>query len=254
MELPVNTFKRGIYAGTQQIGLWCSVPSNFTAEILAGSGFQWLLLDTEHAPNELPIVYSQLQACMEQVQTHPIVRIPWNDPVTIKRYLDAGVQTFLIPMVQNAEEARAAVAATRYPPKGIRGFASASRASRFGRIKDYYERAEQEICVLVQVETQEALDNIEAISAVEGVDGVFIGPGDLSSSIGYLGRQGEPDVVELIEAAIRRITAAGNRAGILTPDEILAKRYMAAGTIFTAVGSDTGILARGSEALLKRFV
>ncbi|WP_127088587.1 aldolase/citrate lyase family protein [Aquabacter cavernae] len=254
MDLPVNTFKRAIYEGRQQIGLWCSVPSNFTAEIVAGSGFHWLLLDTEHAPNELPIVYSQLQACMECPQTHPIVRIPWNDPVTIKRYLDAGVQTFLIPMVQNADEARAAVEATRYPPKGIRGFASASRASRFGRIKDYYDRAEEEICVLVQVETQEALDNIEAISAVEGVDGVFIGPGDLSSSIGYLGRQGEPEVVSLIEASIRRIVAAGNRAGILTPDEALAKRYMAAGTVFTAVGSDTGILARGSEALFRRFV
>lgn len=253
MEIPVNTFKRGIHAGEQQIGLWCSVPSNFTVEILAGSGFQWLLLDTEHAPNELPIVYGQLQACMENAGTHPIVRIPWNDPVTIKRYLDAGVQTFLIPMVQNADEARAAVEATRYPPKGIRGFASASRASRFGRIKDYYERAEQEICVLVQVETQEALDNIEAIAAVEGIDGVFIGPGDLSSSIGYLGRQNDPHVVELIEGAIRRITGAGNRAGILTPDETLAKRYIAAGTIFTAVGSDSGLLARGSEALAKRF-
>ncbi|OYZ98070.1 MAG: hypothetical protein B7X99_12745 [Rhizobiales bacterium 17-65-6] len=134
-----------------------------------------------------------------------------------------------------------------------KAIASASRASRFGRIKDYYERAEQEICVLVQVETQEALDNIEAIAAVEGIDGVFIGPGDLSSSIGYLGRQNDPHVVELIEGAIRRITAAGNRAGILTPDETLAKRYIAAGTIFTAVGSDSGLLARGSEALARRF-
>ncbi|TCT05254.1 aldolase/citrate lyase family protein [Aquabacter spiritensis] len=252
MDLPANSFKRAIHAGRQQIGLWCSVPSNFTVEILAGSGFHWLLLDTEHSPNELPIVYGQLQAAMEGT-AQPIVRIPWNDSVMMKRYLDAGVQSFLIPMVQNAEEARAAVAATRYPPRGIRGFAAASRASRFGRIKDYYDRAEDEICVLVQVETQEALDNLEAICGVEGVDGVFIGPGDLSSSVGYLGKQGDPVIVELIETTIRRITAAGNRAGILTPDEALAKRYIQAGTIFTAVGSDSGILARMSEALARRF-
>ncbi len=252
MDLPINSFKHAIHAGRQQIGLWCSVPSNFTAEILAGSGFDWLLLDTEHSPSELPIIYSQLQAVMEGA-AQPIVRIPWNDSVVTKRYLDAGVQTFLVPMVQNAEEARAAVAATRYPPNGIRGFAAASRASRFGRIKDYYARCEEQICVLVQVETQVALDNLEEICAVEGIDGVFIGPGDLSSSVGYLGKQGDPYIVDMIEKTIRRITAAGNRAGILTSDEALAKRYMAAGTVFTAVGSDSGLLARSSEALARRF-
>ena len=251
-DLPVNHFKCAIHAGRQQIGFWCSIPSNFTVEVLAGSGFDWLLLDTEHSPNELPIVYSQLQAATGGT-AQPIVRVPWNDSVVIKRYLDAGVQTFLIPMVQTAEEARAAVAATRYPPHGIRGFASASRASRFARIPDYYARCEDEICVLVQVETQLALDNLEAISAVEGIDGVFIGPGDLSASIGYLGRQGHEDVVREIERAIGRITAAGNRAGILTGDEALARRYMAAGCLFTAVGSDAGLLARGSEALAARF-
>ncbi|MDE1568692.1 HpcH/HpaI aldolase/citrate lyase family protein [Aquabacter sediminis] len=252
MELPVNTFKAAIHARRQQIGLWCSIPSNFTAEILANSGFDWLLIDTEHTPNELANVYSQLQA-VNGGTAHPIVRIPWNDAVVIKRYLDAGVQTFLIPMVQNAEEARAAVAATRYPPKGIRGFASAARSSRFGRVKDYYAKCEQELCVLVQVETQTALDNLEEICAVEGIDGVFIGPGDLSASIGYLGRQGEEAVVTLIEGAIGRITKAGNRAGILTPDATLARRYMAAGCVFTAVGSDSGLLVRHSEALAASF-
>lgn len=252
MDLPVNRFKRGIYEGRQQLGLWSSLSSHVSVEIIAGSGYDWLLIDTEHAPNELPMVFCQLQAMMEQ-PTHPVVRVPWNDPVMIKRYLDAGTQSFLIPMVETAEQAKAAVAATRYPPDGIRGFAAASRASRFGRVKDYYKHAHEEICILVQVETGKSLDNIEAIAAVPGVDGVFIGPGDLSSDIGYLGDQGNPVVVELIEKTIRRITAAGNRAGLLTGDETLAKRYIQAGCIFTAIGSDVGILARHSEALVKRF-
>lgn len=252
MELPVNSFKRGIYAGAQQIGLWCSLASHVTVEIVAGSGYDWLLIDTEHSPNELPMVFSQLHACMENA-VQPIVRPPVNDQVIIKRYLDAGVQSFLIPMVDTAEQAAAAVSYTRYPPDGVRGFAAASRASRFGRVTDYYKRAHEEICVLVQVESELALKNIEAICAVPGVDGVFIGPGDLSAAIGYLGDQGNEKVVSLIEDLSRRIVKAGNRPGILTSDETLAKRYIAAGCIFTAVGSDAGILARGSEALVKRF-
>jgi 4-hydroxy-2-oxoheptanedioate aldolase len=252
VELPVNAFKRGIYAGEQQIGLWCSLASHLTVEILAGSGYDWLLIDTEHSPNELPMVFSQLQACMEN-SVQPIVRPPVNDQVIIKRYLDAGVQSFLIPMVDTPEQAAAAVAYTRYPPHGVRGFAAASRASRFGRVKDYYSRAHEEICVLVQIESELALENVEAICAVPGVDGVFIGPGDLSAAIGYLGDQGNEKVVSLIEQLTGRIVAAGNRPGILTGDEALAKRYIAAGCIFTAVGSDAGLLARGSEALARRF-
>lgn len=252
MELPVNAFKRGIYAGEQQIGLWCSLASHLTVEIVAGSGYDWLLLDTEHSPNELPMVFTQLQACMEN-RVQPIVRPPVNDQVIIKRYLDAGVQSFLIPMVDTPEQAAAAVAYTRYPPHGVRGFAAASRASRFGRVKDYYQHAHEEICVLVQIESELALKNVEAICAVPGVDGVFIGPGDLSAAIGYLGDQGNEAVVSLIETLTGRIVAAGNRPGILTGDETLARRYIAAGCIFTAVGSDSGILARGSEALARRF-
>jgi 4-hydroxy-2-oxoheptanedioate aldolase len=252
VELPVNSFKRGIYAGEQQIGLWCSLASHLTVEIVAGSGYDWLLIDTEHSPNELPMVFTQLQACMEN-RVQPIVRPPVNDQVIIKRYLDAGVQSFLIPMVDTAEQAAAAVSYTRYPPHGVRGFAAASRASRFGRVKDYYKHAHEEICVLVQIESELALKNVEAICAVPGVDGVFIGPGDLSAAIGYLGDQGNEVVVSLIEQLNQRIVKAGNRPGILTSDETLAKRYIAAGCIFTAVGSDAGILARGSEALVRRF-
>ena len=252
MDLPVNRFKRAIKSGQQQIGFWCNLASNISIEILAGSGFDWLLLDCEHSPNELPMVYSQLQATMENV-THPIVRPPWNDMVIIKRLLDAGVQSFLIPTIQSADEARQAVAYTRYPPSGVRGFAVATRASRFGRIKDYHKRAIEEICVLVQIETQKGLDNLEKIARVEGVDGVFIGPGDLSAGIGYLGDQGHPDVQCVIKNAIKRITAAGNLPGILTPDETLAREYIKAGCVFTAVGSDTGLLARGSEQIAQRF-
>jgi 4-hydroxy-2-oxoheptanedioate aldolase len=252
MDLPVNTFKRAIKAGKQQIGLWSSLSSNVTVEVIAGSGFDWILIDTEHSPNELPMVLSQLQAATGGT-AHPIVRPAWNDTVLIKRFLDAGVQSLLIPYVQTEEEARAAVAATRYPPKGARGFASASRASRFGRVKDYYAHAEEEICVLVQIETQQGLDNLEAIARVEGVDGVFIGPGDLSAALGYLGSPGHLEMQPVIEDAIARIKAAGSVPGILTGDEKLARRYIELGCLFTAVGADIGILARGSEQLAAKF-
>jgi len=252
LDLPQNSFKRAISAGRQQIGLWCSLADNYAVEVVAGSGFDWLLLDTEHAPNEVPNVLSQLQAAMEN-DVHPIVRPAWNDMVLIKRFLDMGVQTLLLPVVNTAEEAAAAVAATRYPPRGVRGFSGSSRSSRFGRIRNYHTRCEDEICVLVQVETQKGLDNLDAIVATEGVDGVFIGPGDLSAAIGHLGEQNNLFVVETIVSMIRRIRAGGKAAGILTPDETLARRYMEAGATFTAVGSDIGLLARQSEALARRF-
>jgi 4-hydroxy-2-oxoheptanedioate aldolase len=252
MELPANHFKRAIKAGHLQIGLWCSLSSNVAVEVVAGSGFDWLLLDTEHAPNELPMVYSQLQASSEGT-AHPIVRPPSNDAVTLKRFLDAGVQTFLVPYVQTAEEAERAVAATRYPPRGARGFAATSRASRFGRIKNYHIRCEQELCVLVQVETQLGIDNIAAIAKVDGIDGIFIGPGDLSASLGYLGEPGHPAVQAVIESAIERIKSCGNVPGILAGDEKMARRYIDLGCLFTAVGADVSILARGSEQLLARF-
>jgi len=252
MELPRNHFKHAIAAGKQQIGLWSSLSSNYTVEVIAGAGFDWILLDTEHSPNDLESVLSQLQACAPY-ESHPIVRVAWNDAVLIKRYLDAGAQSLLIPFVQNADEARAAVAATRYPPQGIRGVAGATRATRFGRIQGYAKRAHEELCVLLQVETKEALDNIEAICAVDGVDGVFIGPADLHASLGYTGETGNPAVVPMIEDAIRRIRKAGRAAGVLTSAEAEVRRYMAAGCNFTAVGADVGVLARGAEALLAKY-
>lgn len=252
MEVPSNRFKAALRKGEMQLGLWSGLSSHVTVEVLANAGFDWLLLDTEHSPNELPQVHTQLQA-IARGTTHPIVRPSWNDTVTIKRYLDIGAQTLLIPFVENAEEARQAVAATRYPPLGVRGYAAAARASDFGRIKNYPHECEAQLCVLVQVETPEALANIEAIAAVEGVDGIFIGPGDLAAAMGYIGQVGHPEVVAAIDDALTRIRATGKPAGILAGDEKLARRWIEVGASFVAVGSDTGILARGAEQLAARF-
>jgi 4-hydroxy-2-oxoheptanedioate aldolase len=252
MELPANNFKRALKANRLQIGLWCSLSSHYATELVAGSGFDWILLDTEHSPNDLESVLQQLQAAAPY-PSHPVVRVPWNDMVTIKRYLDIGAQSLLIPYVQNAEEAKAAVAYTRYPPAGVRGVAGATRATRFGRAKDYAKRAHEEICVLVQVETQTALDQLEKIAAVDGVDGVFIGPADLHASLGYAGETNNPKVMPVIDDAIRRIRKAGKAPGILTGVEADAKRWIECGGLFVAVGADTGVLARGTEALAAKF-
>src|SRR5471030_1527978 len=193
MEMPRNTFKHAIAKGQLQIGLWCSLCSNITAEIVAHSGYDWLLLDTEHSPNEVPDLLSQLQA-IQSGTASAIVRPAWNDMVLIKRYLDIGAQTLLLPFVQTPEEARAAVAATRYPPAGIRGITGSGRASRYGRVKDYLKNASSAICVLVQVKTKSALDQIEKIASVEGIDGVFIRPYELSDSFGHIGDWGHADV------------------------------------------------------------
>jgi len=251
-ELPPNAFKRAIRAGRQQIGLWSILSSHVTVEIVAGAGFDWIVLDTEHAPNELPMVLQQLQAAQGGT-AHPVVRVPWNDTVVIKRYLDIGVQTLLVPYVESEEEAERAVAATRYPPRGVRGYSAAARASRFGRVADYAQRCEDELCVLVQIESRPGLANLERIAGVDGVDGVFIGPGDLAAALGHVGRPSHPDVQAAIEDAIARIRACGKPAGILTLDETLARRYIELGTTFTAVGSDQGLLARGAEQLAARF-
>lgn len=252
IEMPRNEFKRALAEHRPQIGLWSSLCSNIGAEVIAGCGFDWIVVDTEHSPNEVPNVLAQLQA-MAVGTAMPVVRPAWNDPVIIKRILDVGAVSLLIPFVQNAEEARRAVAATRYPPAGIRGVATTARASRFARIKDYLRRANDEMCVLVQVETRSALDHLEEIAAVPGVDGVFIGPSDLAAAFGQLGNPGHPDVQAAILNAVKRLKAKGKAAGILTSNEADAKRYLAEGYTFVAVGSDVGLLARGGEALLQKF-
>lgn len=252
MGLPTNRFKHAIQSGQKQIGLWSHLCSNISTEILAGCGFDWLLLDMEHSPNEVPTILSQLQA-MAGGSATPIVRPPWNDMVTFKRLLDIGVQTLLVPYVQTEEEARNAVAWTRYPPLGVRGYAGAPRASDYGRIQDYGQRCAEELCVLVQVETVQGLQNLEAIASVDGIDGVFIGPGDLSAALGHLGNPRHPEVLAAIEDAIARIQACGKPAGILTGDEALARRCIELGCLFVAVGADQNLLRHSAEALVTRF-
>ena len=252
MDLPKNAFKAALAAGTQQVGLWVSLASPYSTEIVAGSGFDWLLLDGEHSPNDPPLVLPQLQAAAPYPVTC-IVRPAWNDKVLIKRYLDIGVQALLVPYVQNADEARAAVAATRHPPRGIRGVAGVTRATRYGRIPNYAVRSDDEICVLVQVETREGVDNLEAIAKVDGIDGVFIGPADLSAALGFTGQIQHPEAQKAIEDAVKRIVKCGKPAGILATDEASARRYMSWGTTFTAVGLDAMILARESEKLAKLY-
>ena len=252
MELPRNTFKRALAEGRQQIGLWSSLCSNYTVEVIAGAGYDWILLDMEHSPNDLESLLSQLQAAAPY-PTHPVVRVPWNDMVMIKRVLDVGAQTILIPYVSTVAEAQSAVAATRYPPAGVRGMGGTTRATRFGRIQGYAKKAQEELCVLVQVETRQALDNLEAICAVEGVDGVFIGPADLHASLGHTGETGNAAVLPLMEEAMRRIRKVGRAPGYLSPVEADAKRMLSAGALFVAVGADIGLLARGAEALRGKF-
>lgn len=251
-EFRRNAFKAGLRAKTLQIGLWQSLCSNIAAEICSDSGFDWLLLDTEHSPNEIPDLLSQLQA-IEKGTATPIIRPAWNDAVLIKRCLDIGAQTLLVPYVQSVEEAKAAVAATRYPPQGIRGVSVAARASRYGRVPGYLTKANEEICVLVQVETRQSLDAIEAIARVEGVDGVFIGPSDLAASLGHLGNPQHADVQAAMKDAVERLTKVGKPAGILTGNEDEARRYIEWGYLFVAVGSDVGLLAKSADTLAKKF-
>jgi len=252
MELTQNTFKKAIEAGRQQVGLWVSLASPYSAELVASSGFDWLLIDGEHSPNDPTTVLPQLQAAAAY-PVSTIVRPAWNDKVLIKRYLDIGAQSLLIPYVQSAQEAEAAVAAVRYPPRGVRGVAGMTRASRYGRVPDYVKRAEAEICLLVQSETRAGLDNLEAIARTDGIDGVFIGPADLAAGLGRLGEIGHAEVQGAIEDAIKRIRACGKPAGILATDEPSARRYMQWGTTFTAVGLDAMILARESDKLARLF-
>jgi len=251
MKLPVNAFKHAIRSGKPQIGIWSSLCSHISAGVLADAGFDWVLIDTEHSPNELPLVQNQLDALMCG-NAEPIVRPAWNDTVLIKRFLDLGARTLLVPYVQNADEARRAVAATRYPPQGVRGVSGCTRANRYGRVSDYFERVHDELCVLVQVETRTALANLEAIAGVEGVDGVFIGPNDLAADMGHLGNSRHPDVWNAIEDAVARILACGKAPGILV-GEADGKRCLDLGFRFVAVGSDLVMLSRGTEALAAKF-
>ncbi len=252
MQMPINLLKKALGEGRTQVGCWLSLGSHAAAEICAGAGFDWVLIDTEHSPTELHMVHHQLQA----VAPYPVsalVRAAWNDTVVIKRLLDLGAQSLLLPYVQNAEEARRAVAAVRYPPRGIRGVSANSRSNRFGRVKDYFLHADNELFLGLQLETRAALDNLEAMAAVDGVDCLFIGPQDLAADLGHLGNPSHPEVQAAMQDAIARIAATGKVPGVLAFVEAEAKRWIEAGARFVAIGSDQAILSRESLALASRF-
>lgn len=253
VKLQPNDFKQALDQGKTQIGIWLSLCNSATTEICATTGYDWCLIDCEHAPNTIETIFTQLQA-LAAYPIAPVVRPAWNDPVEIKRLLDVGVRNLLVPMVQSAEEARCAVAAVKYPPEGIRGVgASVSRVSRWGSITDYLTQANDNICLLCQVETVEALDHLDDILAVEGVDGVFIGPADLAASMGHLGNPGHPDVRQKIDAAVQRIREAGKAPGILQSDITSAQHYIQLGAQFVAVGVDAVLLRRAATELLGNF-
>ncbi len=249
MKLARNTFKAAIGDGKPQIGLWNSLCSNFAADVVSSAGFDWALLDMEHSPNDERTVLGQMQA-MQQGDTVPIIRPPWNDFVMIKRLLDIGASGFLFPMVQSAEEAAAAVAATRYPPRGIRGVSMAHRGNKFGRVTDYFDRFEDELAVLVQIETRDALSRTAEITAVDGVDGVFFGPADIAADMGLLGQATHPDVWAAIGEAAKIVHAAGKPTGTLVQTADKAVELINDGFSFVACGPDLGLLARGADALL----
>lgn len=249
MQLETNPFNAALKAGDAQIGLWISLASNFAAEVVASAGFDWALVDMEHSPNDYFSVLSQLQAFASS-DTTAIVRVEWNDAVAVKRLLDLGAQGLLFPMIQSVEEAKQAVAATRYPPHGVRGVSAATRATKFGRISDYTARVEQETTVLLQLESRAAIEQAEAIGDVDGVSGVFFGPADIAADIGKLGKPMDPAVWDLVRPAAKKLMAKGVPVGTLVLDTDFAVELLDEGFTFVACGGDVPLLARAADALI----
>lgn len=249
MPAPVNTFLRRLRGREQQIGIFSTLNSPPVLELLAAAGFDWILIDTEHSASEVPDVVAQLQV-LAAFEVSALVRPAWSDPVLIKRLLDAGAQTLLVPYIETADAAAAAVAATRYPPAGGRGVSSGSRAAGYGRLTDYLRTADDEICVLVQIETVRGLDNLEAIAGVPGVDGVFIGPNDLAASMGLIGDATHPSVLAAIDDAFGRLGAVGAATGYLTANPDEAARRAAQGVHVMGIATDTSIVNAGVAVTL----
>ncbi len=253
MKIPTNTFKQALLTGRPQIGLWAGLSNAYVTELLASTGFDWLCIDAEHAPNDPRSVLPQLQA-MAPYSTQAVVRPVSGDAELIKQYLDGGVQTLLVPMVETAEQAVHVVAATRYPTRGIRGVGSAlARASRWNQIDDYLVKADEQMCVIAQVESVTAMGNLADITQVEGIDGVFFGPADLSATMGLLGKPSDPKVTEAIERGIATVRKLGKAAGTLTSDRKTAAHYLKLGALFVAVGVDTTLLVKSARDLVDAF-
>lgn len=248
-----NQFRRDLIEGKRLIGCWCSLASPITTEILGLAGFDWLLLDGEHSPNDVLSFIPQLMA-LKDSPSAPVVRPQWNDVVVIKRLLDAGFYNFLIPFVESAEDAVRAVAATRYPPEGVRGVSVAQRNNRYGTVADYLKVINDNIAVVVQIESRKAMNAIDAICAVKGVDGIFVGPSDLAAGLGHLGNAAHPEVQDAIAHIFARAKAAGKPSGILAPVEAEARHYLAMGASFVAVGSDLGAFRGATQALCDKYL
>ncbi len=247
-----NTFRQRLLARERLIGCWTSLASHISTEVLGVAGFDWLLLDAEHAPNDVITLIPQMMALKDSVSA-PIIRPPWNDAVIIKRLLDSGASNLLIPFVENADEARAAVAATRYPPQGMRGVSVSHRGNRFGATTDYLKTANDHIGLLVQIESRKGVEAAAEIAAVDGVDCLFIGPSDLAAAYGHLGVLGHADVQDAIKQIHQAAQSAGKPTGILAPAEADARRYLEMGITFVGVGSDLGLLRMASQALRDKY-
>ena len=241
MHFPTNPFTQAIKRGETQIGLWVSLMDGFSAEIIAQAGFDWVCLDMEHSPSDLSKVMQQLQV-FEASPTTALVRPDWNDAVKVKRLLDLGAPGLVFPMVQSVEEARAAVAATRYPPRGIRGVSGSHRGNKFGAIEDYYDRVEEELTVIVQLETRAAIAQAEAIADVDGVSGIFFGPADIAADLGHLGSSLHEDVWDLVRPVAKKLRAKGMPVGTLVLDVPFARQLIADDFTFVAVGTDAALL------------
>lgn len=248
-----NSLRQRLQAGERLIGCWCSLASPISTEVLGVAGFDWLLLDGEHSPNEVTSFVPQLMALKDSASA-PVVRPSSNNPVEVKRLLDAGFYNFLIPFVETAEEARRAVGSTRYPPQGFRGVSVSQRSNRYGTVPGYFQGVNEQISVIVQIESPAGVAAVGEIAAVEGVDCVFIGPSDLAAGYGHLGQPGHPDVQAAMVQIFAAVKAAGKPVGILAPVEADARRYMEMGATFVAVGSDLGVFRAATQALRDKYL
>ena len=253
MDLPENLFKTRLKEGRSQLGLWNTIGGNTVPEMLAHGGFDWVLIDCEHAPVEAVDVLPALQAIGQVPEVAAVVRPAANDATLFKRLLDMGAQTLLVPYIESAAEAEAAVRAMRYGPQGVRGMAGMTRATRYGHVEDYFEHAETELCLILQIETLAGLEALEDIATTVGVDGIFIGPADLSASMGLRGQVGHPDVVAAINAAFATLARLNVPSGIMALNPSDAARYIAMGSLITAVGVDMVMLAESITALRRKF-
>ncbi len=247
-----NTFRERLRSGETLIGCWCSLANPITTEVLGLAGFDWLLLDGEHSPNDVTTFIPQLMALKDSVSA-PVVRPSSNNAVEIKRLLDAGFYNLLVPFVETADDARRAVAATRYPPQGMRGVSVVQRFNRYGTVADYFASANEQVAVMVQIESRRGLDAAAEIAAVDGIDGVFVGPSDLAAGLGRIGRIGDAEVQDAIASIFAAARVAGKSSGILAPVEADARRYMALGATFVAVGSDLGAFRSATQAMRDRY-